>query len=105
MPLAWANLLGHFVDILINERLYRDLHDAESVNGKMRRLDELVKAEKIPSEARDAGREAYGWRRLEIVQIRPPDVLPGNPFTGFFDAARRSEYIEAGRRAAEVAQL
>jgi hypothetical protein len=47
-------------------------------------------------------------RRLEIVQVRPPKELAGNPFSGFFSRDLREAYLDAGREAAasalEVAQ-
>ena len=98
-PLAGLNLLGHIAEILINERLYRDLHDAESVNGMLKKIEALSE-HGLSDAAVQQVKSALGWRKLEIVQIRPPEKLAGNAFEAFSDQARRLEYIEAGRRAA-----
>lgn len=102
-PFEGRNLLGHFIDILINERLYRDLREAESVNDRIRRLDDLVQAGRLSPDGRDAVRGAYSWRPLEIIQIRPAETLAGNAFAGFSDPGMRAEYIEAGIQAAKKA--
>lgn len=102
-PLAGLNLLGHIAEILINERLYRDLHDAESVNTMLNKV-EALKAQGFSDAAVQQVKSALGWRKLEIVQIRPPEKLAGNAFEAFSDQARRLEYIDAGRKAA-LAQL
>lgn len=102
-PFKGRNLLGHFIDILINERLYRDLREAESVNDHIRRLDALVVAGSLSVKGRDAVCDAYSWRPLEIIQVRPVHMLDGNPFKGFSDPRMRGEYIEAGREAAKKA--
>lgn len=98
-PLSGQNLLGHVSEIIINERLYRDLHDAESVNEDLRKLEHL-KAEGIPADAIERVKQVLGWRPLNIVQIRPSKPLEGNAFEGFGKPALRAAHIEAGRRAA-----
>ncbi|MFZ5896103.1 MAG: patatin-like phospholipase family protein [Myxococcota bacterium] len=100
-PLSGLNLLGHVAEILINERLYRDLHDAESVNGYLNKLEQL-RSDGVPSEAIDRVKGVFGWRPLEIVQIRPPEALEGNAFEAFGNHDRRLAYIEAGRKAAQA---
>jgi len=96
--LRGTTLLAHLVDILINERLFRDLHDAASIN---RQLAELT-AKLGPVQAERAA-SALGWRHLDIVEIRPQRALPGNAFTGFGDRGLREEYIELGVEAARLA--
>jgi NTE family protein len=100
-PLAGLNLIGHVAEILINERLYRDLHDAESVNGLLDKLERL-KSEGVPAEVVNRVKTLFGWRQLEIVQIRPAERLPGNAFDAFGNYAERLAYIDAGRKAAEA---
>lgn len=99
-PLAGFNLLGHIAEILINERLYRDLHDAESVNTYLKNLEQL-RSEGVPDDIIARVKALFGWRKLEIVQIRPPERLPGNAFDAFGDHEQRLRYIDAGRQAAE----
>jgi NTE family protein len=91
-------LLAHLADVLINERLFRDLHDAESINQQLAALTEKlgsVQAARVAS--------VLGWKHLEIVEIRPQKPLRGNAFAGFGERALRSEYIELGQAAAELA--
>ncbi|MGC4087633.1 MAG: patatin-like phospholipase family protein [Polyangiaceae bacterium] len=100
-PLSGVNLLGQVANIAINERLYRDLHDAESVNARLRAL-EALQADGVPLDAIERVKRALGWRPLEIIQIRPQEALQGNVFEGFGNHTRRLEYIEAGRTAARA---
>jgi len=109
MPRARFNglaLMGRLADILINERLYRDLREAESVNETLRSLEALHRRRtltqaQLKKVKRAIGREAA--RRIEFVQVRPRKGLPGNPFSGFFSRKLRDEYVQAGRAAAERA--
>jgi NTE family protein len=87
--------VGHLVDMLLNERLYRDLHEAEARNAAMRALAALPLA---PAELA-AVRRALGWqiaRPIDIIQIRPLEPLPGSAFSAFRDADQRDGYIAAG---------
>jgi NTE family protein len=96
-------LVGEFIDILINERLYRDLHEAASINDQVKQLDGLLTAGRLTPEGAAAVKETLGWRPLEIIQIRPETPLGGNAISGFSDPRLRAEYIEAGRaRATKV---
>jgi NTE family protein len=100
-PLSGLNLLGHVAEILINERLYRDLHEAASINQYLAKLEQL-KNEGVPAEVIERVKSVFHWRPLEVVQIRPPAALAGNAFEGFNKhSPLRDQYIEAGRRAAE----
>jgi NTE family protein len=94
--LTGTNLLTHFADILINERLYRDLHDAESVNDYLRKLEGL----ELAPDALERVKSVFGWRPLEILQVRPEQALNGGSFSAFSDASLRAEYIQAGNAAA-----
>jgi len=96
--------VAHLADILIHERLYRDLRDAEAVNEKLERLDGLVRAGTLTPAQLDAVKQVTGWRRkIELTYIRPDVDLPGSAFGGFFSRSLRQGYIESGRRAAEAA--
>jgi len=96
--LGGLGLLGHLVDILINERLHRDLQLAHRINKRLDALDRIT-ADLAP-EKREAIFKTLHWRKLEIVEIRPADSLPGNALTGFWDKEARNLYYEAGRRRA-----
>ncbi len=105
-PEGGLTLVGRIADILINERLFRDLREADSVNAQLEALDQLrsdgtlndAQLEKV-KRAVDLG-EA---RPLEIVQVRPSKELAGNPFSGFFSRDLREAYMDAGRKAATSA--
>jgi len=105
-PHAGIPLAEHLVNVLIHERLYRDLREARTVNDQLAVLDDLVDRAVIGGGQLAAVKEALGWacrRRLEIVEIRPAAALRGGPFTGLADRELRVEYIDEGRRAAEAA--
>ncbi|HET7538543.1 MAG TPA: patatin-like phospholipase family protein [Polyangiaceae bacterium] len=101
VPLSGLNLLGHVAEILINERLYRDLHEAASVNENLHKLERL-KAEGVPADAIERVKRELGWQPLEIIQIRPTRPLEGNAFEAFGKPALREAYIKAGRDAAQA---
>lgn len=95
-------LASHLADMLIGERLFRDLHEAADVNRALAALAALDL-----SDAQRAGvLAALGWtgrRQLQLIQIRPREDLTGSSFSGFFDAALRAAYLADGAaRAAEV---
>jgi hypothetical protein len=100
--LSGTDLAGHVADILINERLYRDLREAESVNTGLRNLDDLG----LPPDTLVRVKTAIGWslrRPISIVQVRPLAPLPGNSFSGFVSTSLREQYVALGeQRAREV---
>jgi predicted acylesterase/phospholipase RssA len=88
--------IGRLVNIVIEERLNRDLHEARSFNDDIQRLVDLgVSAETLRSKLQ--------WRRLEIIEARPAKPLEGGFLSGFFSPERRARYIELGRDAAKLA--
>lgn len=92
-------LLVHLADVLVQERLYRDLREAYATNDALHRLEALVPDPR----ARAVILDALGWRGrrpIEIVEIRPPTSLQGGAFDGLFRPALRDAYIEAGEDAA-----
>ncbi len=108
-PLASASgeaLISRLADILIGERLFRDMAEAYQNNDALHALDALVSDGTITAAQLTKVLDAMGWRDmrpLEIVQIRPSEPLHGGPFSGFFSADTRRDYIELGRQAAERA--
>jgi NTE family protein len=93
-----TRLIGHLIEMLINERLYRDLRHNEQIKAAAARLDALS------PEVLDAGqlaavRQALDWhslRALEVVPIRPLVPLPGTAFSGFFHPDQRETLIQEG---------
>jgi predicted acylesterase/phospholipase RssA len=93
-------LANHLVGVLINERLYRDLRDAETVNEKVAALDELVEKGKLSAEQLEAIRKILPLRKVRITQIRPDKTLGGTVFSGFLHKNERKKYVREGREAA-----
>ena len=93
-------LASHVFDMLVLERLFRDLRSVVRTNGLLLQLQAL-----IPDAAqRAAVLEALGWaerRPVEIVEIRPATALPGDAFSGFWSRDLRERYVRAGVEAAE----
>jgi NTE family protein len=100
--LRGLDLAGEVIDVLINERLYRDLREALSVNQRLAQLDRLTAEGKLTAAAADTLKEELGWRKLEIVQIRPDRALEGNATSGFSHRERREAYIQAGMQRARA---
>jgi NTE family protein len=105
-PDSGLALVGRIADILINERLFRDLRETESVNAQLDALDRLRTAGTLDEMQLEKVKSAVGLgkaRPLTIVQVRPEKELAGNSFSGFFSKALREEYLDAGREAATAA--
>lgn len=95
-----TRLIGQYIEMLINERLYRDLRHIEEVNATLARLAALdLEAGSLAAIKRALGRE-YA-RRLDVVTIRPLEPLPGTTFSGFVHRAEREAYIDIGITRAE----
>jgi hypothetical protein len=95
LALAW-----HVFDILIQERLIRDLRRTDRVNQVLAQLPTLVP----DAQQRAALLEALGWaerRPVQVVEIRPDTELPGDSFAGFTSRALRQQYLQAGVEAAQ----
>ena len=101
--LKGLELIGKEVDVAINERLFRDLQQARSVNQKLADLRAALAGLPLDDAQRDAVVGALGWAPLAITEIRPERPLRGNAFAALGDAQLREEYIQAGRDAAERA--
>jgi NTE family protein len=95
-------LLPHVVDILINERLFRDLRAARNTNRKLEAVERALSDPSVPDEVRAKVRAALGWQPLDIIEIRPLSALEGNAFAGFGSSELRRAYFEEGRRRAET---
>lgn len=93
-------LLPHVVDILINERLFRDLRAARKTNRKLAAVEQALSHPAVPDEVRAQIRAALDWQPLEILEIRPLTALEGNAFAGFGSAELRRAYFDEGKRRA-----
>ncbi|HEY1697969.1 MAG TPA: patatin-like phospholipase family protein [Polyangiaceae bacterium] len=100
--LRGLSLASHLLDVMVQERLVRELRAIEQGNARLRAIDEA-----IPDDGQRAVvLDALGWRGLrpvQIVEIRPDAPLPGNALSGFFSRALRERYVEAGAEAARRA--
>lgn len=93
-------LVEHMLDVLVNERLYRDLKEAREVNRALSRLHGT-----LFSDARRAALAALGWERrrfIDLVELRPASALPGSAFEALRSRALREQYLAAGRDAARA---
>jgi NTE family protein len=95
------NLVMHLVDILIHERLYRDLHEAARLNEAVSQLMALVDAKQLTIGQLQKVLAIVNAKPIEMITIRPENDLPGNTFAGFLDRNLRSQYVAAGQAAAE----
>jgi NTE family protein len=103
--LGGLGLMAQIVDILINERLFRDLRGARKTNEKLAGVEAALRDPAVPEAVRDKVRDALGWRPLDIVEIRPLKSLEGNAFAGFRSRELRQAYFDEGRRRAEAIVL
>ena len=96
------NLAGRFGDIVANERLYRDLLNADKVNHLMRRLKHLRATKELTDEQFKKIENILDHKKeIEIVQIRPKRKLEGNSFSGLFKKQLRQDYVNEGIKAAQ----
>jgi predicted acylesterase/phospholipase RssA len=102
VDLRGLSYVSQVFDILVQQRVVRDLKTVRHRNEALRRLSELV-----PDAAQRAPLlDAIGWRDhhpVEIVEIRPDVVLPGQSFSGIFSNTLRQEYVDAGIEAGKRA--
>lgn len=99
-------LVNRLAEILIGERLFRDMAEAYQTNQALAALDGLVKDGTLTAEQLGRVRSTLGWsdlRAIDIVPIRPAEPLQGGAFSGFFHAETRADYLRLGREAAERA--
>lgn len=92
-------LLNHLIEILINERLFRDLKSAQNINSQADRLKALVDDGKITLEQLDQVKAALCIRNVDITEVRPDQGLKSSAFSGFFHKEDRIRLVEQGRKA------
>jgi predicted acylesterase/phospholipase RssA len=94
-----VGLGSHVLDVVLEQRLVRDLRRAADVNCVLSLLPSLV----ADAAQRAALLEALGWKGrqpVQIVEIRPDAELPGNSFSGLTSLELRRQYVQAGIDAA-----
>ncbi len=84
---------NRLLEMVIEERLQRDLCEAKSFN------EELLVLCRAGVDLSKLGPE-INWKLLQFVEIRPAQDLRGNLAVGFFSQGRRAEYIEIGESTA-----
>lgn len=94
-------LLNHLIAILINERLYRDLKNAQTINKELDQLKKLMDEGIITNDQLEKIKNVLEIRNVEITEIRPLQSLQCSPFAGFFQKSERIRLIETGRTAAK----
>ncbi len=99
-PLRGVDIIGRLIEMLVNERTFRDLLFSRKANDKLARLDALAERWGLSKAQRVELTEALGWRPVELVEIRPDRPLEGTPFSALHDRGLRKAYIDEGRRAA-----
>ena len=95
-------LAGRVADIVVQERLYRDLRAAEKVNARLAALDNLATKLKVSVDELKSAAGLAGMRHVDVVEIRPSEAPP-NSFAGFFCSSTREKLIQQGRAAARAA--
>jgi predicted acylesterase/phospholipase RssA len=93
-------LASHIFDMLVQERLFRDLDAVARANRLLEQLPTLIRD---PAQLA-AVQASLGWagrRPVRVVEIRPPAALPGDTFSGFWSRELREEYVREGVAAAE----
>ena len=102
-PADIGALVGRVADIIVQERLYRDLREAHQVNERLAALERLRgRLDPALMDEVKAATGLAGARPLELIEIRPRKVAP-NPFAGFVLRSIREALIAEGREAARAA--
>lgn len=102
-PLRGPKLISQLVDMLINERLYRDLRKAKAINASLVRLEQLAQKKGWSAADLEDIKAEIGWggrRVINVIQIRPTAPLVGDAFSGFFEPSDIEQYIKAGTQRA-----
>lgn len=102
----WTRLLSHVTEMIFSEQLYWDLREIRANYTALRRIKRLAEQRGWGPEELEELKTAIGEqanRTFDVVTIRPFSPLRGEPFSGFFSAAIRRHYIDAGiERATEL---
>jgi NTE family protein len=98
-----AGLVSRLAQIVVNERLGRDLTVAKKRNADRRELLAALERENVSPERAAALADRLGFRHLELLTVRPSVELAGGPFLGFLWKPTRERQILAGKAAAAAA--
>jgi predicted acylesterase/phospholipase RssA len=92
-------LLGHLIEILINERLYRDLKTAQTTNADVKALKDMVKKNQLSNGQFEEIKKLLNIKTVNIHEVRPKVNLKVGSFSGFFSKSDRMKLVEEGREA------
>ncbi|MCB9072131.1 MAG: patatin-like phospholipase family protein [Bdellovibrionaceae bacterium] len=101
--LSGFSFLGHLIEILINERLFRDLNSVYALNEKCMALKKLVEEGSLSKDQCSKVLKEFKIRHVDIIEIRPTHRPKQSAFSGFFHKQDRVELVEEGREAARAA--
>jgi hypothetical protein len=96
-----AGLAKHLIEVLVNERMFRDLRDAQMINERVEVLDALVEKGVLTPAQLKAVKRALPYRTVDVLEVRPEQQLEGTLFSGFMSRKARVEFIRQGREAGE----
>jgi predicted acylesterase/phospholipase RssA len=102
VSLRGPSLVSQMLDILIQQRLVRDLRTIRQRTKAIDRLTQILTDDAVRARVLDA----IGWKDhhpIEVVEIRPEELLPGQSFSGLLSKSLREEYVHAGMIAAKRA--
>jgi len=87
--------LNRLLEMVIEERLSRDLYEARSFNLELAALCRAgIDLARLGPDIK--------WRLLQLVVVRPEQDLPGSLVTGFLRPDRRQEYLKIGEDTAKA---
>ena len=93
-------LLSHLIEVLINERLFRDLQNAQKLNLKLKQLKSLVSEGALSQKQFEKITNILSFQSVAITEVRPDHNLKSTSFSGFFHKEDRIRLVEQGRKAA-----
>ncbi len=99
-PTRGLSFLNHLIEILINERLFRDLKTAHEINEDVKDLERLRDEGILNKEQFAAVKGVLEIDHVRISEIRPIKTVCGNAFSGFFSGKDRVKLVAEGRKAA-----
>ncbi len=102
--LSGGPLVSRLVDILVNERIARDLVVARQRNRTLAELEKAMADAKLDDAQKKAVRDALGWKHLHLEHIHPHEDLPGGSFKGFVCKKTRLDHIARGHAAVKRAR-
>ncbi|MFI5296810.1 MAG: patatin-like phospholipase family protein [Polyangiales bacterium] len=96
-PLRGLDLIGHLGEMLINERLYRDLKEARRTNEAIAAIEALpLSPDLLLRTKKAAGLEHR--RIIDLVTVFADEPLAGGAFDGLGQPELRAAYLDIGRR-------